>query len=148
MGKPIGVVGFSLGAHAIALSAHNPQIAAVVVYHGGYDIRAIRGQGIAEQVRYPIDYAAEVKAPVLLLHGDKDDEIPVSNARKMEAALRAANKTVELVVFPDVYHRFDRGPPSGTFGRTTAVYTYIYDDKATKQAWAKTVAWFKRYLGS
>lgn len=145
-GKPVGVVGFSLGAHAISLSAFNPQVRAVVVYYGGFDIRAIRTHAIPAQVKYPIDHAADVKAPVLLLHGDKDDETPLLNARNMEAALKAAGKTVELVVFPGVYHRFDRGPPAGTFGRTTAVYTYVYDRAATQQAWEKTLAWFRRYL--
>lgn len=145
-GKPVGAVGFSLGAHAISLSAVNAQVRAVVVYYGGFDIRAIRTHAIPAQVRFPVDHAADVKAPVLLLHGDKDDETPLLNARNMEGALKAAGKTVELVVFPGVYHRFDRGPPAGAFGRTTAIYTYVYDRAATQQAWEKTLAWFRRYL--
>jgi carboxymethylenebutenolidase len=148
--KPVGTVGFSLGAHGVSLSALDPRLKAVVVYYGAYDARAAkRVPNLAPTVKLPIDYAAGVSAPVLLLHGENDDEIPVSNAHAMEAALKAAGKPVELVVYPGAYHRFDRGDVvrSGA-GRRASSFTYRYDAAATRDAWARTLAFFKEKLGS
>jgi len=143
-GKPVGAVGFSLGSHAILLSARQPAIKAVVVYYGAYDARTLRGLTFPPGVRMPVEAAAEVQAPALLLHGEADDEIPLSDARGMQAALAAAGKTVELVTYPGVYHRFDRGKTTAAKSR----YTYVKDEAATKDAFARTLAWLRKYLVS
>jgi len=139
--KPVGAVGFSLGAHAVSLSALDARLKAVVVYYGAYDVRAAKHENLGANIKLPIDLAAEVKAPVLMLHGANDDEIPIAIARAMEAALKGAGKQVELVVYPDAYHRFDRGGNS-------RLYTYRYNGAATKDAWTRTLAFFKTNLGS
>lgn len=143
-GKPISAVGFSLGAHALMLSARTPALRAVVVYYGAYDVRKAKGVALPPAVKLPIDVAAEVKAPVLMLHGAADDEIPLAIARDMEAALKAAGKRVELVVYPGAYHRFDRGPA----GAGRAGHTYRQDAGATRDAWQRTLAWLKQNLGN
>ena len=147
--KKLGAVGFSLGAHAISLSALDARLKAVVVYYGAYDVRAAKRTNLAPNIKVPVDFAAEVKAPALLLHGADDDEIPVSNARAMEAALKAAGKPVELVVYPGAYHRFDRGDVSTRMSsRSRSAYTYRYSSEAANDAWARTLAFFKANLGS
>lgn len=45
----------------------------------------------------PVNFAANFKAPVLLLHGTDDTVVPYSHSTKMEAALKRANKSVKLV---------------------------------------------------
>ena len=67
--KKLGAVGFSLGAHAISLSALDARLKAVVVYYGAYDVRAAKRTNLAPNIKVPVDFAAEVKAPALLLHG-------------------------------------------------------------------------------
>jgi len=87
-GRPVGVVGFSLGAHGILVSALNPAVKAVVVYYGAYDPRKAKGKHFGPDVKLPIDVVAEVNAAVLMLHGALDNEVPVQIARDMEAALK------------------------------------------------------------
>jgi carboxymethylenebutenolidase len=146
-GRPVGVVGFSLGAHGILVSALNPSVKAVVVYYGAYDPRRAKGKHFGPAVKLPIDVAAGVNAAVLMLHGMLDNEVPVQVARDMEAALKSAGKKVELVVYPEAYHRFDRGPTARMSGnRTKDGFIYQYDEAAAKDAWKRTIGWFQAYL--
>ncbi|HUI44514.1 MAG TPA: dienelactone hydrolase family protein [Nitrospirota bacterium] len=146
-GRPVGVVGFSLGAHGILVSALIPAVKVVVVYYGAYDPRKAKGKHFGPDVKLPIDVVAEVNAPVMMLHGTLDNEVPVQIARGMEAALKSAGKKVELVVYPGAYHRFDRGPTARMRGnRTRDGFIYQYDETAAKDAWKRTIAWFHTYL--
>lgn len=147
-GRPMGVVGFSLGSKGVSLAARRQGIKAVVSYYGVYDLRTLpRTKGRAKYPPMPVDVAAEVGAPVLLLHGARDDETPLSQAEAMRDALMKAGKVVELVVYPDAYHRFDRGPAPGMRGETSREgYTYRLDSKAKDDAWNKTLGWFRKYL--
>jgi len=45
----------------------------------------------------PVNFASDVTAPVLLLHGDKDTVVPIRQSTDMERALTQAGKQVELV---------------------------------------------------
>lgn len=148
-GKPVGTVGFSLGSHGLMLAARQPAVKAVVVYYGAYNPRQLHSQKLPANVSLPIDVAAEVNAPVLMLHGEADDEVPVSDAKAMEAALKNAGKMVELVTYPGAYHRFDRGPAAGMRGdRSAHGYTYRKDNAASEDAFKRTVDWLKKYLVS
>ncbi len=48
--------------------------------------------------------AAEIKAPVLLIHGLDDAVVAVAQSRMMAQALKAAGKPVELVTLRDAGH--------------------------------------------
>ncbi|MDB5471745.1 MAG: family peptidase [Caulobacter sp.] len=48
--------------------------------------------------------AAEIAAPVLLLHGADDTNVPASQSRIMAEALKAAGKTHEMQIFKDEGH--------------------------------------------
>lgn len=52
----------------------------------------------------PAQNAAKVKAPVLLFHGDKDENVDVGQSRLMAEKLRDAGKPVTLVEFPGLDH--------------------------------------------
>ena len=45
----------------------------------------------------PVRFAADANAPILLIHGEDDTEVPLEQSRAMEKALRAAGKPVEFV---------------------------------------------------
>jgi phospholipase/carboxylesterase len=57
----------------------------------------------------PESLAAELanRAPVLLVHGEADDVVPVHRSRDAEAALRAANVPVEAAYVPRLGHGID-----------------------------------------
>jgi dipeptidyl aminopeptidase/acylaminoacyl peptidase len=57
----------------------------------------------------PIHRAAQFGIPVLLMHGDKDVSVPVSQSREMVQRLRAAGKAFRYVELPDADHHFSRG---------------------------------------
>lgn len=147
-GKPIGTVGFSLGAEKAVMLARLPSVKATVGYYGVYDLRPRpQSRGRKDLPPMPVDIADEIQAPVLLLHGEWDDETPIPQASSMRDALRNAGKTVELVVYPKAYHRFDRGPGRRMRGdRSAEGYMYKLDETARQDAWARTLAWFRKYL--
>jgi phospholipase/carboxylesterase len=47
------------------------------------------------------------RAPVLLVHGEADDVVPVQRSRDAEQALRAAGVTVEATYVPRLGHGID-----------------------------------------
>jgi len=49
----------------------------------------------------PVDYAARVPVPTLLLHGERDPRVHMNEARGIDDALAGAHR---LVVFPDAGH--------------------------------------------
>jgi dienelactone hydrolase len=144
-GKPVGTVGFSLGVVGLLASPVAPQIKAVVVYYGAYDPFAAKNFERQPGSIVPLDdkIAQGVNAAALILHGEKDDEIPASQAKDMHEKLKRFGKTSELVIYPGAYHRFDRGFSGG--GRTK--YTYEVDGAARDDAFKRTVAWLRRHLG-
>ena len=51
--------------------------------------------------------------PILLIHGDKDSQIPVENSRM----IKKTNPSLELLIFPDADH-----------GQSHALYEKEYED--------------------
>jgi dienelactone hydrolase len=60
------------------------------------------------QPKFPIDIAAELKAPVLGLYGAADQGIPVESVERMAAACKAAGKIDRL---PYTQEYIDAGMP-------------------------------------
>jgi dienelactone hydrolase len=148
-GKPVGAVGFSLGSYTINVAARDSDLKAVVVYYGTYNPRQSRNPNLPLTSLTPFDVAGRVEAAVLLLHGEADDEIPVSEAQAMRAALAGAGKTVELVTYPGAHHRFDRGPTANMRSeKSPRGSTFRKDDAAAKDAFQRTIDWLKKHLGS
>jgi carboxymethylenebutenolidase len=127
----IGVTGFCRGGmYSLLYAAHNPALKAAVAWYG--QLRPEKKQGVRSAG--PLDVAAQMNAPVLGLYGEADLGIPVADVKEMEAALRAAGKTAEFVLYPDAPHAF------------FADYRPSYRSEAAKDAWGRCVAWFSKYL--
>ncbi len=60
--------------------------------------------------------------------------IPTADVKEMEAALKAAGKTAEFVLYPEAPHAF------------FADYRPSYRPEAARDAWSRCVAWFGKYL--
>jgi len=87
----VGVFGFSLGGYlAAAEVVRNEEVGAAVVLAGGLD------EDSAQNARRG--------APVLILHGANDTHVPVSEARKLEAALARTGHPPVVHLYPGEEH--------------------------------------------
>jgi dipeptidyl aminopeptidase/acylaminoacyl peptidase len=55
----------------------------------------------------PLRHAADIRAPVLLVHGTLDNNVRFAHSEKMDAALKAAGKQSELLTFVGLDHQLD-----------------------------------------
>lgn len=62
------------------------------------------GDAATRQAASPADFAANVKIPMLLIHGDKDENVPFEQSVIMRDALTKAGKDVEFVELPGEEH--------------------------------------------
>lgn len=58
----------------------------------------------------PANLAANVRAPILLIHGDQDTTVPIAQSREMADRLQAAGKNFRLVVLQGEDHNLSAGP--------------------------------------
>lgn len=126
----LAITGFCWGGRITWLySAHNPAVKAGVAWYG-----RLVGAASALQPRHAVDLAADLKAPVLGLYGEKDTGIPLDTVDKMKSALAAgsaAAKRSEFVVYPDAPHAFH------------ADYRPSFRAEAAQDGWKRCLAWFK-----
>jgi len=125
----LGITGFCWGGRIVWLyAAHNPDLKAGVAWYG-------RLVGTASELlpKYPVDVAAQLKAPVLGLYGAKDQGIPQDTIEKMRAAIKAANGKSEIIVYPEAGHGFN------------ADYREGYNKEAAQDGWRRLQEWFKKY---
>ena len=54
-----------------------------------------------------VTHVAAIKAPVLLMHGTKDDIVDPEQSREMAAALKGAGKTYSYVELPGAGHHLN-----------------------------------------
>lgn len=77
---------------------------------GSYYLNRIRGAQEIRQKGYydgsisPIEVVSEVKVPVLIVHGDKDQRVPVKHAYKYAEELKKYNKKHKLIVLEGADH--------------------------------------------
>ena len=127
--KRVAVTGFCWGGRITWLyAAHSAQVKAGVAWYG-----RLAGETSPLQPKYPIDVAAELKAPVLGLYGGQDQGIPLADVEKMRAALAAAKNPSEIVVFPDAPHGFN------------ADYRPSYRADDAREGWKQCLAWFRKH---
>jgi carboxymethylenebutenolidase len=114
----IGIVGFSLGASlALATAGEDSRIKAVV------DVFGPMPAGAEKTARTP---------PVLILHGARDRVVPVENAHRLEALLKARGVAHEVKIYPDQGHGFQGTAQIDAAGRILAfLNAHLRDGAAT-----------------
>jgi dipeptidyl aminopeptidase/acylaminoacyl peptidase len=58
----------------------------------------------------PARHAADVRAPLLLIHGEADPVVPIEQSNFMNEAMQHAGKSVQLVTFPNENHFWPSWP--------------------------------------
>lgn len=124
----LAITGFCWGGRIVWLyAAHSSKLKAGVAWYG-----RLVGQPDPLHPKHPIDLASSLKAPVLGLYGGADQGIPNNTVEQMQAALKAANKPSEIILYPDTPHGF------------YADYRQSYRKQQADDAWSKLQAWFKK----
>jgi carboxymethylenebutenolidase len=115
----IGAMGHCFGGGLTwRLATANPALSAAVPFYGSNP---------------PLDAVPNINAAILAIYAGNDERIN-AGIPAIEAALLAAGKTFEIVIYPGVNHAF--------FNDTGG----SYDADAARNAWTRTVDWFGRYL--
>jgi dipeptidyl aminopeptidase/acylaminoacyl peptidase len=117
----VAIFGYSRGAIVASMVAtRDAQLAGVILGAGAYDFftwypTPLRGidrnisveagtSAAAFRARSALHHADRIRAPVLILHGERDERIPVGQAQAFAERLRAAGVPHRLKVFPGAGH--------------------------------------------
>ncbi|HYM87194.1 MAG TPA: prolyl oligopeptidase family serine peptidase, partial [Pseudoxanthomonas sp.] len=76
----------------------------------------------------PVNLAGQIKVPVFLAAGGKDERAPIAHSKKMEKALKAVGVPVETLYFPSEGHGF-------------------YTDEHRREYYTRLLAFLSRHLG-
>ena len=118
----VGTVGFCMGgALSLYAATRNINVKACTIFYGGHpnihpDLPALQ-------------------APVLGLYAEKDNFVTVSAVAELERKLKELGKVHEFHTYPGVNHGFfnDERPE-------------VYDEAAAKDAWKRTLTFFRANL--
>ena len=107
----VGLLGFSLGAYlAVSMAAIDPRIQAVVEFFGG----------LPKEMKLFMRRLC----PMLILHGEDDKTVPVSEAYHLQQVLEKKNLPYEIHIYPGVGHGF-----SGEVWRDAGLRTLAFLNK-------------------
>jgi carboxymethylenebutenolidase len=115
----LGMVGFCFGGGVTwRMATHVPELDAAVPFYGPHP---------------PVDEVPNIQAAVLGIYAGNDQRIN-QGIPAIEEAMLANGKTYEKQVYPNTEHAFHNDTGSR------------YAPEAARDAWARTLAWFERYV--
>jgi carboxymethylenebutenolidase len=97
------VVGFSLGGYYAFILATREDVKSIVSYYGAY-VGTPLDQTPCTYT--PAEIINQLKAPVLMFHGDKDELVPIAKADTMNNLIKGAGKSCDYVVYSGAGHAF------------------------------------------
>jgi carboxymethylenebutenolidase len=123
----LGVIGFCMGGRLTYLTAahHAKDIKCAVPYYGG---------GIPMGNPSPLSRTGEIKCPMYLFFGAKDQLIPLDHVEQIKTELTTKKVAFQMEVYPEAGHGFfcdERGS---------------YHEKSAQDAWEKTKSFFAQHL--
>jgi dipeptidyl aminopeptidase/acylaminoacyl peptidase len=145
-GKRMAAAGGSYGGYLVDwILGHTDRFAAIVSHAGVYDLMAqFASDGTwgrptnygaapwtdpARIDRYsPSRYAASFKTPTLVLHGERDYRVPVTQGINLYAVLQGKGVPARIVIFPEETH-------------------WVLKPKASLLWYKEVFAWLDKYLG-
>ncbi len=126
----LGLVGYCWGGRTAWVYAnHNKGLKAAVAYYGL--LEGLKDGNL--RPRDPIEFAEEIKVPVLGLYSGIDAFVKQETIAKMRGLIAKGGSGSEIVVFPNVDHGFN------------ADYRPTYDKSAAQLAQKMANDWFKKF---
>jgi carboxymethylenebutenolidase len=135
----VGTVGFCFGArYAMLLAFTSDKISAVAPFYGQIVARPLPGAPAPKAPKLsPIELADGLTGALQGHFGGKDAGIPAADVHALEEKLKAAGKSAEIFLYPDAGHAFHRDDGGDN-----------YLEASAKQAFQRTVDFFKKQLGA
>lgn len=131
--KKLSITGFCWGGRIVWLyAAHNPNVDAGAAWYGRLAPTA-NSPVNAAQPTTPVDYAKDLKVPVIGFYGGLDTGIPLDSVQRMQDELKKGKSGSEIVVYPNAKHGFH------------ADYRESYNKEASQDAWSKLLEWFRNH---
>lgn len=128
--RSIGLAGFCMGGRYAFMAACTVRnLAACVSFYG-----MLRSPDKAEN---PLTLASELSCPYLGLFGEQDALIPRTDIKELESILRRHGKTFQSKVYQGAGHAFFNDERADA-----------YRPEAAKDAWTRTLAFFRTHLGT
>jgi carboxymethylenebutenolidase len=126
----VGVLGYCMGgAISFMFACSEPRIAWVVDYYG----RIKYGDTTSTKPKHPIDYAANLKCPLLGIFAGKDELITAEHREALARVLEKGRKSFKIKVYDNAEHAFfnDQRPH--------------YNKDAAEDAWKLTLDFIKSH---
>jgi dienelactone hydrolase len=124
----IGAMGFCFGGSAVlALAYSGADLRAVASFHGGL---------------FPPQPGAQIKAPILIMQGEKDPFVKPETLQQVKDALDAGHVDWYMVTYADAVHAFTN-PKADDYH----IPGIGYNEKAAKRSWAEMEHFFRVQLG-
>jgi carboxymethylenebutenolidase len=122
--ESVGLLGYSLGSFlSVSVASSIPEVKGIVEYFGGGS--SDMGELESQVKNFP---------PLLILHGEEDQSVSVSNAYDLRDAVKAQGGEVEIKIYPGVGHGFN-GP-----------WVPNYNEAYANDSFQRTVDFFRRKL--
>ena len=130
--QKVSITGFCWGGRIVWLyAAHNPKVKAGAAWYGRLAPTPNSPVNQAQPTT-PVDYAKELKVPVIGFYGGLDTGITQDTVERMRDELKKGPSKSEINVYPNAKHGF------------FADYRDSYSKEAALDAWPKLLAWFKK----
>ena len=126
----IAAIGYCFGGGMVLHMAKvNPELTGVVSYHGAL--------GISANTKPP---TTPIKTKIMVFNGADDPFITKEQIEAFKQDMKRNGADVEFINYPGVKHSFTN-PDANDFGKRFNM-PLVYDEKADKDSWEKTQAFF------